>query len=97
MKCPYNGFKECIVEKCPSCNYTKKQETEIRGKWQPWISTEEALENGNAWKETRTKYQFVSCKLIDNNVPIPEQTNVVHEHHVINNTAVVVKQGLINL
>lgn len=97
MKCPYNGFKECLVEKCPSCNYTESKHIVVEGMHPPAISLDKAIANGWAWEAVQTKYEFVSCKLIDNNVPVPDQTNIVHEHNVTNKTAVVVKHGLINL
>ena len=87
MKCPYREFQECIVEKCPACNYEEVQQTVISGRAPYWMSDEEAIRRGNKWKETVKTYKFVSCKLIDNSVqPIPAvkqtinnttQTNVV--------------------
>lgn len=87
MKCPYREFQECIVEKCPACNYEEVKQTVISGMAPHWMSTEEAIRRGNKWKETVTTYKFVSCKLIDNSVqPVPSvkqtinnttQTNIV--------------------
>lgn len=72
MKCPYREFQECIVEKCPSCNYEEIKQTIISGRAPYWMSDEEAIKRGNKWKETAKTYKFVSCKLIDNNVqPVP--------------------------
>lgn len=72
MKCPYREFQECIVEKCPACNYAEVKETVISGKAPHWMSEEEALRRGNKWKETATTYKFISCKLVDSSVqPIP--------------------------
>lgn len=72
MKCPYREFQECIIEKCPSCNYEEVQQIVISGKAPYWMSDEEAIRRGNKWKETVKTYKFVSCKLIDNSIqPIP--------------------------
>lgn len=72
MKCPYREFQECIIEKCPSCNYEEIKQTVISGRAPYWMSDEEAIRQGNKWKETVKTYKFVSCKLIDNNVqPAP--------------------------
>lgn len=53
MKCPYREFQECIVEKCPSCNYEEVKETVINGKAPYWMSDGEAIRRGNKWKETK--------------------------------------------
>jgi hypothetical protein len=72
MKCPYREFQECIVEKCPSCNYKEISKTVISGRAPHWMSTEESIKRGNKWIETVKTYKFVSCKLIDNSVqPAP--------------------------
>lgn len=95
MKCPYNGFKECIVEKCPSCNYKETTRVEVHGRYPAWMSEAKALELGNAWECKKTEYEFVSCKLVDNAVQPAPTVNVVHEHTTTHQVAVV-KQGLIN-
>ena len=72
MKCPYRNFEDCIVEKCPSCNYEEVKEEIIAGRWPSWMSTEEAIKQGNAWHTTKTKYKFISCRLADKGVqPAP--------------------------
>lgn len=46
------------------------------------MDSETAISKGCAWEETRTRYDFESCKLINNNVqPVPSKKEV------INNTA----------
>lgn len=87
MKCPYREFQECIVEKCPSCNYEKTEHTIIVGRAPYWMSDDEAIKRGNKWREKKEFYKFVSCRLIDSGAtPIPAvkqtinnttQTNVV--------------------
>lgn len=77
MKCPYRDFQECIVEQCPSCNYEEVKKTTIAGHAPAWMSIDEAIKQGYQWKETKTFYEFISCKLIDNSVqpiPAPKQT-----------------------
>lgn len=81
MKCPYRDFQDCIIEKCPSCNYEEVERTIINGRAPCWMNDEEAIKQGNKWKETIKIYKFVSCKLIDNNVPPPSITK-----QTINNT-----------
>ena len=81
MKCPYREFQECIVEKCPSCNYKEETKTVISGLAPHWMSNDEAIKRGNKWEETVRTYKFISCKLIDNGVPPPP---VIHQ--TINNT-----------
>ena len=79
MKCPYREFNECIVEQCPSCNYIEEKIEVIEGRYPTYMSEKRALEEGYAWKSTKTTYKFVSCKLIDNNVqPIPAQKQVIN-------------------
>lgn len=81
MKCPYRDFKDCIVEKCPSCNYEEVNKTIICGRAPYWMSNEEAMSKGMKWESTTKTFKFISCKLVDNYVqPVP-QTN-----QVINNT-----------
>ena len=77
MKCPYREFQDCIIEKCPSCNYEEVERTIISGRAPYWMNDEEAIKQGNKWKETVKIYNFVSCKLIDNSVqptPVIKQT-----------------------
>ena len=79
MKCPYRNFEECIVEQCPSCNYEEVKKEVISGIYPHYMSTETALEKGCAWRETKTTYKFLSCKLVENNVqPIPPKKEVVN-------------------
>ena len=92
MKCPYREFQDCIVEKCPSCNYEEEKRTAIAGRYPTYMSTERAIEEGYAWKETKTTYKFVSCKLINNNVqPVPANKTVVNNNQ---KTSVVVKRSI---
>ena len=59
LKCPYNGFKDCIVEKCPSCNFKENKVKVLDGRKPIYM----------------TEYEFISCKLIDNSVqPVPKTT-----------------------
>lgn len=68
MKCPYREFQECIIEKCPSCNYEEVEQEIISGKAPTWMSDDEAIKRGTKWKEIIKTYKFISCKLIDNKV-----------------------------
>lgn len=76
MRCPYNSFKECIVQECPSCNYEEHKHTRIVGRYTG--SLQQALERGAAWEETYTEYKFISCKLVEQGVqPVqPEVHNI---------------------
>lgn len=79
MKCPYRDFKECIVEQCPSCNYTEETTREIVGKYPAYMSVQKAIEEGYAYYNTKKIYKFVSCKLVESNVqPIPAQKQVIN-------------------
>lgn len=79
MKCPYNNFKDCLVEKCPSCNYEEIKEKRIEGICPAYMSTERALEMGYSWYETKTSYKFLSCNLAQNNVqPVPSSKTVIN-------------------
>jgi len=79
MKCPYRNFEECIVEQCPSCNYEEVKEKVISGIYPHYMSTETALEKGYAWRETKTTYKFLSCKLVENNVqPVPPKKEIIN-------------------
>lgn len=79
MKCPYKGFDECIVENCPSCNYKEIKQEVIDGRYPTYISVESAIKEGYAWKSTKTLYEFVSCKLIENSVqPIPPKKEIIN-------------------
>lgn len=79
MKCPYRDFQDCIVHKCPSCNYEEVKNTVISGMSPSWMSDETAIEKGLKWNDTVTTYKFVSCKLIDNCVqPIPSVKQVIN-------------------
>ena len=81
MKCPYNGFSECLVEKCPSCLYKTIEDTHIDGRYPHYMSAYEAVKQGCAWESVVKSYEFVSCKLIDNKVQLPHKVE-----QVINNT-----------
>ena len=92
MKCPYRNFEECIVEKCPSCNYKENKQEVIAGRFPTYMSTQAAIEIGYAWKETKTTYEFVSCKLVENAVqPIPPKKEVINN---TTRTSVVVKKSI---
>lgn len=92
MKCPYRNFEECLVEKCPSCNYEEIKEEVIEGRPPIYMSTQEALEKGLAWKEHWISYKLVSCKLIDNAVqPIPPKKEIINN---TTKTNVVVKKSI---
>ena len=79
MKCPYRDFQECIVERCPACNYEEVERAKICGRAPAWLSTEEAIKRGNLWEEIVKTYKFVSCKLVDNSVqPIPATKQIVN-------------------
>ncbi|MBA4700753.1 MAG: hypothetical protein H2212_15120 [Ruminococcus sp.] len=79
MKCPYMDFKECLIEKCPSCNFEKHEREIISGRYPAYMSTEDAIERGTAWRDTVTEYKFKSCKLVDNNVqPVPQKKEVIN-------------------
>lgn len=92
MKCPYRDFQECIVEQCPSCNYEEVKKTIIAGHAPLWMSADEAIKRGCQWKETKTSYKFVSCKLIDNSVQPVSATNQVVNN--ITQTNVVVRKSV---
>lgn len=82
MKCPYRNFEDCIVEKCPSCNYKENKVEVIAGRYPEYMDTETAIKQGRAWKNTKTTYEFVSCKLVESgSQPIPPKKEI------INNTA----------
>lgn len=77
VKCPYNGFKDCIVQECPSCNYETREHTRIVGRYTG--SLQEALERGAAWEEKYVEYKFISCKLADGGVqPVPPKTEEIN-------------------
>ena len=46
MKCPYRNFEECLVEKCPSCNYKENKQEVIEGRYPTYMSTQTAIEQG---------------------------------------------------
>jgi hypothetical protein len=72
MKCPYRDFQECIVEKCPACNYEEAQHKVVHGRYPAWMSSEEAIRQGMAYESVESTYRFVSCKLVDCGVqPVP--------------------------
>lgn len=94
MKCPYNNFQECIVEQCPSCVYEVVKDTEIVGRKPHYMSTEEAIKQGCQWRETRTSYKFVSCRLIDNCVqPIPKNNTIIN-NKVENKSSVSIRKSI---
>lgn len=95
MKCPYREFRECIVEQCPSCNYKEAEICTTNGRCPNGMSKDEAIRRGMVWEETRTVYQFVSCKLIDKGVqpapPIKQIENVINNN---TKTNVVIRKSI---
>ena len=79
MRCPYRDFNACIIQECPSCNYKEVKHNVIEGRIPGRMSAQEAVEKGYAWDVTRTKYEFVSCKLVESNVqPVPAKKEVIN-------------------
>lgn len=92
MKCPYRNFDECLVEKCPSCNFKENKEEIIAGRYPVRMDTQTAMEMGMAWKETRTTYEFVSCKLVESGAqPVPPKKEIINN---TTRTSVVVKKSI---
>jgi hypothetical protein len=81
MKCPYKNFEDCIIEKCPSCNYELIKTPCVEGRYPSYMSNEEAITKGYAWESTKNSYKFISCKLIDGNVQ-----PVLRDNNIVNNT-----------
>ncbi len=79
MKCPYRGFEECLLEQCPSCIYKEIKERKIAGTYSVALGVDSGIRNNTAWEYIDTKYEFVACKLMDNNVqPIPPEEVTVN-------------------
>ena len=79
MKCPYNDFKECIIEQCPACNYETIQEKILEGRYPCWMDIGTAIKQGCAWYVTKTTYKFISCNLANNSIqPVPSNTQVIN-------------------
>lgn len=92
MKCPYNDFKDCIVEKCPSCNYEIIKQRVTHGKCPRCMSIDEAFQNGFIWDEVKTEYKFISCKLIESNIqPVPSNKQVINNN---TKTSVLVRKSI---
>ena len=92
MKCPYREFQDCIIEKCPSCNYEEVEQTVISGRAPYWMNDEEAIKQGNKWKETVKIYNFVSCKLVDNKVqPVPAVKQIINTTNATKTNVVIRK------
>lgn len=92
MKCPYRNFEDCIVEKCPSCNYKENKRIRIAGRKPHYMSDETAMKEGCIWEEVETTYEFVSCKLIENAVqPIQPKKEIINNN---TRTSVVVKKSI---
>lgn len=92
MKCPYRDFQECLVEKCPSCVYEEVKTETIEGRYPHYMTIEKAINEGYAWKSTKTSYEFVSCKLIENSVqPMPSKKEIINNTQ---KTSVVVKRSI---
>ena len=93
MKCPYRDFQECLVEKCPSCNYTVVKSCITVGHCPAWMDRNAAMEKGFVWEEIRNNYEFVSCKLVDNGVqPVPATKQVIN--NTTTKTNVVVRKSI---
>lgn len=93
MKCPYRDFQECLVEQCPSCNYTVVESYVTAGICPAWMDRKVAMEQGFIWEEIRKDYKFVSCKLVDNCVqPVPATKQVVN--NTTTKTNVVVRKSI---
>lgn len=92
MKCPYKNFEECIVEKCPSCNYEEVKHITHAGRKPVYMSDEEALKIGCLWEETKTEYKFISCKLVENGTQPVLRNNT--EINNTSNTRVVVNKSI---
>lgn len=73
--------------------FAKKIKKEvIEGRYPAYMDTQTAIERGMAWKETKTTYEFVSCKLVENAVqPIPVKKEVINNN---TRTSVVVKKSI---
>lgn len=92
MKCPYRNFEECIIEQCPSCNYKENKKKVTAGRKPSCMSDDEAFKAGCLWEETKTTYEFVSCKLIENAVqPIPAKKEITNNN---TRTSVVIKKSI---
>lgn len=89
MKCPYREFAECLVEQCPSCNYEVVKTEVIAGRYPHYMDIETAIKNGNAWKETKVNYKFISCNLASNNVPLPSVNKQIVNNNMETNVAVI--------
>lgn len=81
MKCPYRNFEYCVIEKCPACNYEVVETVKVEGRYPHYMSEEDAIERGCAWKTTEISYKFISCKLADGGVQ-----PVLRNNNVYNNT-----------
>ena len=89
MLCPYREFKECLVEQCPSCVYDTVKTTVTAGRKPYYMGDIEARKIGCIWDNIKTTYKFVSCKLIDNNVPLPDVNKQVVNNSTKTNVSVV--------
>lgn len=93
MKCPYRDFESCLVQKCPSCNYKENKTTHTEGRYPYYMSAKDAIEKGYAWEETKTTYEFISCKLIDNNVqPVPSKKEIINNTNTTKTSVVISKR-----
>lgn len=94
MKCPYNNFQECLIEKCPSCNYKISKYTKLVGRKPYYMSDEQAIKDGYLWEETVKKYEFISCKLIDNLVqPAPKNETIIN-NKIENKSHILIKRSV---
>ncbi|MCC8044197.1 MAG: hypothetical protein LIP12_01700 [Clostridiales bacterium] len=78
MKCPYRNFEECLVEKCPACEY-ETVETEKLAGVPPFGDYELGLMRGNCWYEKQTTYKFKACGLVKSGVQPAPQTVINNE------------------
>ena len=75
MRCPYRDFKECLVDRCPSCEYETVVEDVIEGRY-PGGDIELGLLHGSCWHAKRKRSKFKSCKLINSGVALPSKVSV---------------------
>lgn len=92
MKCPYRNFEECLVEKCPSCNYIETKKMVIDRRKPNHNVYEDAYRRSLLMEKVKTTYEFVSCKLVENGVqPIPQEKKVINN---TTKTSIVVNKSI---
>lgn len=56
------------------------------------MSHEKAIESGCIWEESKTEYQFVSCKLVEGGIqPMPPKKEVINN---ISTSRVVINKSI---